>query len=211
MIYHPIRQLTTAGISEILVVTSREHMGHVVSCLGSGEHLGVSLTFRVQETAGGIAHALALAEGFAGGDRVCVFLGDNVFEYSIAPYAQAFEGQERGARVVLKEVGDPTRFGIAALDETQVIEIEEKPSKPKTALAVIGLYFYDSGVFEIIRGIAPSERGELEITSVNNVYISRGELEYDICRGGWSDAGTFESYHEASAMLMRVKNEVRAR
>ncbi|MDF1561779.1 MAG: sugar phosphate nucleotidyltransferase [Deltaproteobacteria bacterium] len=208
MLFHPIRQMASAGIDEILVVTSTEHMGDVVRCLGSGAVFGVSLTYRVQETAGGIAHALALAENFIGDDRMCVILGDNVFERTIAPYADAFRKQEKGARVLLKEVGDPERYGVAALDEHQVIEIEEKPAQPKSSLAVVGLYFYGAEVFEIIRGIEASDRGELEISTVNNVYIERKELEYDVCRGRWTDAGTFESLAEANQILLSNANEI---
>jgi glucose-1-phosphate thymidylyltransferase len=208
MVYHPLRQLIAAGIGEVLVVTSTEHMGDIVNCLGSGAEFGCALTYRVQETAGGIAHALALAEGFAGGDRIAVVLGDNVFEYSIAPYAHRFAEQKAGARVLLKEVGDPERYGVAALDEHHVIEIEEKPSKPRSSLAVVGLYFYDAEVFDIIRGVKPSARGELEITAVNNEYIARHRLEYDVCHGRWTDAGTFESYLEANKLLSESQNRI---
>jgi glucose-1-phosphate thymidylyltransferase len=209
MIFHGIRQLRAAGIEQILVVTSTDHMGDVVRCLGSGESFGASFTYKVQETAGGIAHALALAENFAGGDSICVLLGDNVFEYSIAPYVQNFIAQGTGARVLLKEVGDPERFGVAALDEKQVIEIEEKPSNPKSKFAVVGMYLYDTQVFDIIRGIVPSARGELEITSVNNAYIERGQLQYDVCVGRWTDAGKFESLDEGNAILREIDNQVR--
>lgn len=208
MLYHPLRQLIEAGVREILVVTSTEHMGDIVNCLGSGNEFGCALTYRVQETAGGIAHALALAEGFAGGGRIAVVLGDNVFEYSIAPYAHRFQEQAAGARVLLKEVGDPERYGVAALDEHHVIEIQEKPSKPKSSLAVVGLYFYDEEVFDIIRGVKPSERGELEITAVNNEYIARRRLQYDVCQGRWTDAGTFESYLEANKLLSESQNRI---
>ena len=193
MIYHPIRQLRAAGIDDILVVTSTDHMGDVVRCLGSGEEFGCALSYKVQEKAGGIAHALALAESFAAGHRTCVLLGDNIFEFSIAPYVQKFAKQEGGARVLLKEVGDPERYGVAALDEHQVIEIEEKPKAPKSPFAVVGLYLYGADVFDVIRDVQPSPRGEYEITSVNNTYIARGQLQYDICRGRWTDAGTFDS------------------
>ncbi len=209
MLYHPIRQMLSAHITQILVVTSTSHMGDIVNCLGSGEEFNCSLTYKVQQTPDGIAHALALAEDFAAGDRICVMLGDNVFEYSIARYAEAFLRQERGARVLLKEVGDPERFGVAALDEHQVIEIAEKPSNAKSHYAVVGLYFYDDRVFDIIRGIKPSDRGELEITAVNNVYIGRRQLEYDICLGRWTDAGTFESLFEASRILMENSNRIK--
>ncbi len=208
MLFHPLRQLVGAGIRDILVVTSTDHMGDVVRCLGSGQDFGCELTYRVQEEAGGIAHALALGEGFAGGDRVCVLLGDNIFEYAIAPYVEAFRRQEKGARVLLKQVGDPERYGVAALDEKHVVEIEEKPANPKSRYAVVGLYLYDASVFDIIRTIAPSKRGELEITAVNNAYIERAELEYDFCRGRWTDAGTFDSLLEANRILSENQNRI---
>jgi glucose-1-phosphate thymidylyltransferase len=210
MIYHPIRQLLSAGIEEILVVTSTDHMGDVVRCLGSGEEFGARLTYRVQEEAAGIAHALALAESFAGGDDICVILGDNVFEYSIAPYAASFRRQKQGARVLLKQVGDPDRYGVAALDELKVIEIEEKPSFPKSNFAVVGLYFYDKAVFDDIRMIGRGRRNEYEITEVNDRYISRGELQYDFCQGAWTDAGTFESLMEANRILFQADNQLRS-
>ncbi|MSR13143.1 MAG: spore coat protein [Gammaproteobacteria bacterium] len=208
MLYHPIKQLTAAGIHDILVVTSTLHMGDIVRCLGSGDEFNCHLAYCVQETAGGIAHALALAERFCGGERLCVLLGDNVFEYCIEPYVKAYSAQSSGARVLLKQVGDPERFGVAALDEHQIIDIEEKPSQPKSAYAVIGLYLYDETVFEIIRGITPSVRGELEITAVNNVYIQRQQLQYSFCRGRWTDAGTFDSLFEANRILLENRNEL---
>lgn len=208
MIYHPIKQLISADIRDILVITSTEHMGDVVRCLGSGERFGAGFTYRVQETAGGIAHALALARGFVGGDRCVVMLGDNVFEYSIAPYVERFREQTRGARVLLKEVGDPERYGVAALDEKQVVEIEEKPTAPKSSYAVVGLYMYDAQVWDILDGVTPSGRGELEITSVNNAYIERSELAYDVCVGRWTDAGTFPSLADANQILGQHGNRI---
>lgn len=208
MIFHQIWQLKSSGINDILVITSTEHMGDVVNCLGSGAAFACNLTYKVQETAGGIAHALALAEGFANGDKICVILGDNIFEYSIDPYVKRFMNQEIGARVVLKEVGDPERYGVAALDEKQVIEIQEKPSNPKSSFAVVGLYFYDNQVFDIIREVKPSDRGEMEISAVNNVYIQRNQLEYDFCFGQWTDAGTLESLFEANKLLMTNDNRI---
>jgi len=210
MLYHPIRQMIGSEIRDILVITSTQHMGDVVNCLGSGQEFSCSLTYKVQEVAGGIAHALALAEGFAHGEKLCVLLADNVFECSISPYANAFRRQDRGARTLLKEVGDPERYGVAALDERAVIEIEEKPRNPKSSYAVVGLYFYDDQVFDIIRDIQPSARGELEISAVNNVYISRGQLKYDICRGRWTDAGTFDSLLEANRLMMENFNQIKA-
>lgn len=201
MIYHGVRQLLSAGITEILVVTSTEHVGDIVRCLGSGAKFECELTYRVQEHAGGIAHALALARTFAGGSPICVILGDNIFERPIAPYAAAFSKQKWGARVLVTRVADPTRYGVAALDERQILHIEEKPTAPKSDYAVVGLYFYDPQVFDIIDTIEPSDRGELEITAVNNVYARRGQLEYDVVEGKWTDAGTFDSLLEANRIL----------
>jgi glucose-1-phosphate thymidylyltransferase len=162
----------------------------------------------VQDGPLGIANALALAEGFAAGGKTCVFLGDNVFRESIGPIVERFRTQEKGARVVLKSVHDPHRYGVAALDEQHIVEIEEKPRKPKTSFAVVGLYFYDEQVFDIIRGITPSARGEFEITSVNNVYIERRQLQYDIYPGEWTDAGTFESLQEANKLMHDSANAI---
>ena len=208
MLFHPIKQMVGARITDILVVTSTDHMGEVVSCLGSGEEFGCTLTYKVQDEPGGIAHALALAESFAGGSKLCVMLGDNVLERSIAPYTDAFRRQVRGARALLTEVGDPERYGIAALDEQQIVEIEEKPKAPRSYYAVVGLYFYDAQVFDVIRSIEPSDRGELEITSVNNVYIHRGQLHFDFCVGRWMDAGTFDSFFEANRIMVENNNRI---
>lgn len=201
MIFHGLRQMVSAGIRDILIITSTDHMGDVVRCLGSGAAFDCALTYRVQEEAAGIADALKLAEGFAAGSPICVMLGDNIFEYSIGPYAEAFRRQNTGARVLLKRVGDPSRYGVAALDERHVLNIEEKPEQPKSDFAVVGLYFYFSDVFDKLRRIGPSARGEYEITTVNNLYIDEGALQYDICHGRWTDAGQFASYQEANRIL----------
>jgi len=201
MIFHCVRQLADAGLGEILVVTSTEHMGDIVSALGSGKEFGVNLTYRVQEDAGGIAHALALAETFSGGEPIAVLLGDNIFASPLAPFVQRFREAPKGARVLLKRVSDPERYGVAALDEQQIVSIEEKPSQPKSDYAVIGFYQYDETVFDVIRGIKPGARGELEITSVNSVYLAREQLGYDVYDGAWTDAGTFESYLLANQMM----------
>jgi glucose-1-phosphate thymidylyltransferase len=193
MIYHPVEKLTQAGTQEILIVTGVEHMGDVVSLLGSGKDFGVRFTYKVQDEAGGIAQALSLAENFAGGDRIAVILGDNIFEDSLAGEVSVYRDQPAGARVLLKEVPDPQRFGVAEVKDGKVIGIEEKPKKPKSDFAVTGVYFYDDKVFDIIRTLRPSGRGELEITDVNNAYLKRGELTYGLMKGWWSDAGTFES------------------
>ncbi|MFC1718691.1 sugar phosphate nucleotidyltransferase [Candidatus Poribacteria bacterium] len=209
MILNPVNQLVSAGIKEILVVTSTEHMGDIVNLLGSGEPFGVDFTYKVQESAGGIADALKLGENFANKEKIVVVLGDNIAVKSIAPYADNFRRQETGARILLKEVSDPTRYGIAAMDEQKIVEIEEKPGSPKTNFAVIGYYMYDNKVFDFIGQQRRSERGEFEITDVNNEYINRGEMEYDILQGDWTDAGTFESLQIANQMLLACNNKVR--
>jgi glucose-1-phosphate thymidylyltransferase len=209
MIFNPIKQLVSAGIKEILVVTSTEHMGDIVNLLGSGEQFGVDFTYKVQETADGIAHALRLGENFANKEKIMVVLADNISVKSIKPYVDNFRKQKTGARVLLKEVSEPIRYGIAALDEEKIVEIEEKPENPKTRFAVIGYYMYDEKVFDFIKQQKPSERGEFEITDVNNEYIKRGEMEYDILEGDWMDAGTFESLQIANRMLLECDNEIK--
>ena len=202
MVFHSVKQLTTAGITDLLIVTNPEYVGDFVNALGSGKDFGCEFTYRVQEEAKGIAHALALAEGFAGGDRIVVLLGDNIFETSIQHAVNDFQVQQRGARVLLKEVSDPERYGVATLNGNHIVAIEEKPEHPKSNYAVVGAYFYDASVFDIIRTVEPSARGEYEITAVNNVYIDRGELEYSFVQGKWVDAGTFDSLTEAHQILL---------
>jgi glucose-1-phosphate thymidylyltransferase len=208
MIWHAVKQLVGAGIDDIMVVTSTHHMGDIVNSLGSGERFGCAFTYRVQESAGGVAHALDLARGFAGGERMAVFLGDNIFEYSIKPYADNFRRQKAGAKVLLKEVAEPTKFGVAALDEGQIMSIAEKPGQPATNYAVVGCYFYDERAFDFIDRIEPSDRGELEITAVNNLYISDSVLSHDFVHGRWTDAGTFDSLLEANAILLDTANRI---
>ncbi|HVP66958.1 MAG TPA: sugar phosphate nucleotidyltransferase [Anaeromyxobacteraceae bacterium] len=201
MIFHPIKKLTGAGIDEILVVTGVEHMGDVVNLLGSGRDFGCRFTYKVQDQAGGIAQALGLAENFAGGEAVCVILGDNVFQEPIDRFARAFRRQRTGARLILKRVEDPQRYGVAEVKGERIVHIVEKPAKPKSDLAVTGIYFYDGGVFDFIRKLRPSARGELEITDVNNAYLKRGALQYDVFQGWWTDAGTFDSLHTANELV----------
>ena len=193
MIYHPVEKLAAARMEEILIVTGVEHMGDVVSLLGSGKDFGVRLTYKVQDEAGGIAQALSLAENFAGGSPVAVILGDNIFEDGLGDEVARFCEQAAGARVLLKEVDDPERFGVAEVRDGRVIGIEEKPAQPKSRYAVTGIYFYDGSVFDIVRTLKPSARKELEITDVNNAYLGRGELTCGFFKGWWSDAGPFES------------------
>ena len=203
MIYYPIEKFLSAGIKEILIVTGVEHMGDVVTLLGSGKDFKCRFTYKVQDEAGGIAQALSLAENFATGQPIAVILGDNIFQASLKEHAEKFAKQKHGARVLLQEVPDPNRFGVAELSGKKVVGIEEKPKKPKTNLAVTGIYFYDGNVFDIIRTLKPSARGELEITDVNNAYISKGQLEYDILDGWWSDAGTFDSLNRVNELVAK--------
>ena len=201
MIYYPIEKLTAAGIDEILIVTGVEHMGDVVSLLGSGKDFNCRFTYKVQDEAGGIAQALALAENFAQGQPVAVILGDNLFQASLKSYAEKFIAQGAGARILIREVSDPHRFGVAELADGKIIGIEEKPQEPKSNYAVTGIYFYDGGVYDIIRTLKPSARGELEITHVNDAYIAKGRLAYDVLEGWWTDAGTFESLARAGELV----------
>lgn len=207
MIYYPIEKLTSLGIEEILIVTGIEHMGDVVSLLGSGKQFGCRFTYKVQDEAGGIAQALGLAENFAQRQPLVVILGDNVFETSLKDYADRFISQKTGARVLVKQVPNPQRFGVAQVSGDKIIAIEEKPKKPKSDYAIIGIYFYDASVFDIIRALKPSARGELEITDVNNAYIAKGRLVYDILEGWWTDAGTFESLDRANELVMKKPPE----
>jgi len=203
MIYYPIEKLTSISIEQILIVTGVEHMGDVVGLLGSGRNFGCQFTYRVQDKAGGIAEALGLAENFAQGKPLAVILGDNIFEDSLKKYAGNFIAQKTGARLLLKKVQYPQRFGVAEISGDKVISIEEKPEEPKSNYAVTGIYFYDAAVFDIIRTLKPSARGELEITDVNNTYIAKGQLAYDILEGWWTDAGTFDSLKKANELVIK--------
>jgi len=206
MIYHPVYKLVHGGVREILVVTGVEHMGDVVGQLGSGAAFGCEFTYKVQDEAGGIAQALGLAEQFVGDNLCCVILGDQVFDDPLRPFVESVAAQGRGARILLKEVADAPRFGVAELsaDGKTVVGIEEKPKRPKSNLAVTGIYFYDARVFEVIRTLKPSGRGELEITDVNNDYIRRGEMTWGMLTGEWTDAGTFESLLKAGTLMKDV-------
>jgi len=203
MIYYPIEKLTSIGINRVLIVTGVEHMGDVVGLLGSGRTFGCQFTYRVQDEAGGIAEALGLAEDFAGDRPLAVILGDNIFQASLKQYADRFIAQKAGARVLLKEVADPQRFGVAELSQDKVINIEEKPQRPKSNYVITGIYFYDTAVFDIIRTLKPSGRSELEITDVNCAYIQKRQLAYDILEGWWTDAGTFESLNRANELVIK--------
>jgi glucose-1-phosphate thymidylyltransferase len=205
MIYYPISKLKKAGIKEIMIITGKEHMGAVVNLLGSGSEFGLEFTYRIQDQAGGIAQALGLCEFFVGNDRCVVILGDNVFEDDITEYVENYRKQEKGAKVLIKEVPDPHRFGVPELKNGKIMSIEEKPKNPKSNYSVTGIYMYDSKVFDIIKTLKPSHRGELEITDVNNAYIGLGELTYDILKGWWTDAGTFESLERANSLAMNYE------
>ncbi|HII30230.1 spore coat protein [Candidatus Woesearchaeota archaeon CG08_land_8_20_14_0_20_47_9] len=204
MIYYPLQTLIDCGIKDIMIVSGREHAGHFLSLLGSGKEFGVRLVYEIQDEAGGIAQALGLAEDFADGGRVAVILGDNVFEDNFRADVDEFEGGSAGAKIFLKEVPDPERFGVAELKGDRVVGIEEKPKAPKTSYAVTGLYLYDNRVFDVIKSLKPSSRGELEITDVNNAYINKRGMAFAFVKGFWSDAGTFESLFRASS-LVRAK------
>jgi glucose-1-phosphate thymidylyltransferase len=207
MIFYPIEKLTECGIFEILIVTGTEHMGSVIQLLGSGRNFGCNFTYRVQDEAGGIAQALLLAENFAGGDKIAVILGDNIFEESINSFVENFKLQKDGAKILLKEVHDPERYGVAEIKDQKIISIEEKPLKPKSNFSVTGIYMYDSNIFEIIRTLKPSKRGELEITDVNNKYVANGKMTYDFLKGFWTDAGTFESLEHANLLVRQMERQ----
>jgi glucose-1-phosphate thymidylyltransferase len=202
MVYYPIQTLVNAGIEEILLVTGGKNAGDFLRLLGNGRDFGLRhLNYTYQEGEGGIAEALGLAEYFAAGDSICVVLGDNIIENNISDAADAFRKQKDGAKILLKEVTDAQRFGVAELRGERVLGIEEKPKNPKSNYAVIGIYMYDATVFEKIRRLKPSGRGELEITDVNNFYIEDDRLTYDVLDGWWTDAGTFESLLRANSLV----------
>lgn len=202
MIYYPIEKLTAAGIKEILIVTGTEHMGDVVNLLGSGRDFNCRFTYKVQDEAGGIAQALGLAENFVGNASMAVILGDNIFESDLGKAVNEFSGS--GAQIMIKKVDDPDRFGVVELDGDKIVGIEEKPDQPKSEYAVTGIYMYDSGVFEFIKTLKTSGRGELEITDVNNHYIKQGNMKYSILEGWWTDAGTPESYKDANDLIHQM-------
>ncbi|MBU7008178.1 sugar phosphate nucleotidyltransferase [Phosphitispora fastidiosa] len=205
MIYHPIFKLRNAGIKEILIVTGKDHMGDVVNLLGSGYDFGMEFTYRVQDQPGGIAQALGLAEQFVGDDLCTVILGDNIFADEITDSVRDFKAQRKGAKILLKQVEDPQRYGVAELQGSNILSIEEKPQVPKSSYCVTGIYMYDSRVFNIIKTLKPSERSELEITDVNNAYIQEGTLTYGVFDGWWTDAGTFESLLKANELADGLK------
>lgn len=210
MIYYPLQTLVDAGIDDILIVTGGTSAGDFLRLLRNGKDFGLhQLNFAYQEGEGGIADALRLAEYFARGEKVCVVLGDNIIEGSIREAREKFEKQQSGAKILLKEVPDPERFGVPAFENGRIVRIEEKPRVPASSYAVIGIYFYDATVFDRIRALHPSQRQEYEITDVNNTYLVENQLSYEILDGWWTDAGTFESLWRASNLL-REKMKRRA-
>jgi len=206
MIYYPIETLVRAGITDIMVVTGGTSAGDFLRLLGNGSEFGLKdIYYTYQEGEGGIADALKLCEHFAEGNRVVVILGDNIVQDDIAPYVERFKQQDSGARILLKKVPDPERFGVPELDGERIVRIEEKPTAPKSQYAVTGIYMYDRRVFDFIRRLKPSHRGELEITDVNNHYIREGDLHYDVLEGWWTDAGQFESLYNATQLVAQQR------
>ncbi len=202
MIFYPIQSLINAGIDDILIVTGGNNAGDFLKLLGNGKEFGLKhINYTYQEGEGGIAEALGLAEFFASGEKICVILGDNIIEKNIRKAVEDYRRQKKGAKILLKEVPDPQRFGVAELDGDRISRIEEKPKKPKSRYAVIGIYLFDHEVFDFIRTLKPSGRGELEITDVNNRYIEKGVMTWDILEGWWTDAGTFESLLRANQLV----------
>ena len=205
MIYFPIQTLINAGIDDILIVTGGNNAGDFLKLLGNGKEFGLKhINYTYQEGEGGIAEALRLAEFFASGEKICVVLGDNLIEKNIRKAVENFQKQKEGAKILLKEVPDPQRFGVAELRGDRIVRIEEKPEKPKSQYAVIGIYLFDQEVFNFIKTLKPSDRGELEITDVNNQYIEKGLMTWDILEGWWTDAGTFESLLRANQLVAQT-------
>lgn len=205
MIYYPLAKLKEAGVKEVMIVTGKEHMGEVVNLLGSGSDFGLELTFKVQDQAGGIAQALGLARNFAKGENITVILGDNIFADSIKDFVEEFEKQGGGAKILLQQVHDPERYGVAELDGNKVLSIEEKPKQPKSNFCVTGIYMYDAEVFDIVKTLKPSGRGELEVTDVNNAYVQRQNLTSNKFKSWWTDAGTFDSLQLANKLVREEK------
>jgi len=205
MIYYPLETMVECGFKEILIVSGREHAGHFLNLLGSGKDFGVRLSYEVQEGSGGIAEALALADDFADNGSVAVHLGDNIFEKreQLVRGVKRFQEAEKGSMIFLKKVHDPERFGVAEVEGDKVVAIVEKPKTPKSDLAVTGFYIYDPQVFGIIKTLKPSDRGEMEITDVNNAYIDKGEMAFEEVEGEWTDAGTFDSLLRASNLIAK--------
>jgi glucose-1-phosphate thymidylyltransferase len=211
MIFYPIETLVRAGVRDLILVTGDTSAGDFVRLLGNGREFGLShIDYVYQEGNGGIAEALGLARYYGQGKRIVVILGDNILEDDITPYVESFRRQEGGAKILLKEVEDPERFGVAEIAGDRVVAIEEKPKRPKSRFAVTGVYFYDDLAWELIDKLKPSARGELEITDVNNAYIKTGKMTFDVLPGWWTDAGTFESLYRANTLVAEKKLGPRA-
>ena len=205
MIFYPIGTLINAGITDIMIVTGGNHAGDFLRLMGNGKEFGLKhINYTYQEGEGGIADALSLAEYFADGEPICVVLGDNIIEKNICKAVRDFKKQKRGAKILLKEVPDPERFGVAETNNEKLINIIEKPRNPKSNLAVIGIYLFDGRVFDIVKTLKPSDRGELEITDVNNAYVKEGTMSWEMLDGWWTDAGTFESLLRASVLVSQT-------
>jgi glucose-1-phosphate thymidylyltransferase len=208
MIHYPLMTLVDAGVRDILIVTGGNHAGEFLRLLGNGREFGLQdIAYTYQQGEGGIADALSLAAHFADGDKVVVILGDNIIEGDIRKSVAAFRAQTKGARLLIKKVPDAGRFGVPELRDGRIVSIEEKPKSPKSEYAVVGIYMYDPTVFDIVSTLRPSDRGELEITDVNNAYLKRGELEHDVLEGWWTDAGTFESLYRANRLVREKRLE----
>jgi len=205
MIFYPIETLIKAGITDIMIVTGGSYAGDFLRLMGNGKEFGLKhINYTYQEGEGGIADALSLAEYFADGEPICVILGDNLIEKNIVRAVEKYRKQKDGAKIILKEVPDPERFGVAEMKKGKLLRIVEKPVKPESNLAVIGIYMYDSTVFDIIKTLKPSNRGELEITDVNNAYIRKGKMTWETLQGWWTDAGTFESLLRANVLVSQT-------
>ena len=205
MIFYPIETLINAGITDIMIVTGGNHAGDFLRLMGNGKEFGLKhINYTYQEGEGGIADALSLAEYFADGEPICVVLGDNIIENNIIKAVYDFKQQGKGAKILLKEVPDPERFGVAEIEKGKLVTIIEKPKQPRSNLAVIGIYMYDGRVFDIVKTLKPSDRGELEITDVNNAYVREGTMSWEMLDGWWTDAGTFESLLRASVLVSQT-------
>ena len=210
MIFYPLRALVEAGIKDILIVTGGNNAGDFLRLIGNGSTFGLKeVHYTYQKGEGGIAEALGLAENFSDGERIAVILGDNIFQVGIAPHVDSYKRQAIGAKILLKKVPDPQRFGVAVFRKGKVLAIEEKPKRPKSDYIVTGIYMYDAQVFDIVKTLKPSSRGELEITDVNNAYIRRGQMACDVLSGWWSDCGTFDSLLRASQLVSKEKAKQR--
>ncbi len=208
MIYYPLNLLVDAGVKDILIVTGGNHAGEFLRLLGDGQSFGLThINYTYQEGEGGIAQALGLARHFAKSSKIVVVLGDNILEYGIHDHVARFKKQKEGARVLLKKVEDPARFGVATLKAGKIVAIEEKPKNPRSDLAVTGVYMYDEQVFDIVKTLKPSKRGELEITDVNNAYLRKDQLEFDVLKGWWTDSGTFDSLLHANQLVAEMRQK----